>query len=82
MAVVNLLQLPAVSEWRRTKLSNMCMFHKGLISVSPEDKNILWTARAVPNLTDLPVNCTISEIFILITFYLYKLNLGKAEHPF
>lgn len=46
------------------------------------NRNSLWTARALTNLLELPALCTISEIFIVITFYPHKFNLEKAEHLF
>lgn len=56
-----------MSGWR-TKLSNAYVFHEGLISVFPEGKNMPWTASTAPDLKDLPVKRTVSELFISITF--------------
>ena len=56
-------------------------FIKKLVNIFPKDKDILYTVRAL-NLQGLSTKCIISEMFILITFYPYKLNLGKPEHYF
>lgn len=62
-----------MSEWRRAKLSKAYVISGGFDPYFPEAKNILWTARTVPNLKDLPVKCMVSAMFILVMFYLYKL---------
>lgn len=46
------------------------------------NRNILWTTSTLTDLLELPTLYTISEIFILITFYPHKFDVEKTEHLF